>query len=171
MRSINIFTSSYEMKQELQNKLYEKYPALFYEKDLDMTLTAMCWGICCGDGWYNILDTLCSLIKNEVERPHKYIKKYNQILSNPNLQDYIRPFYIDQIEKEKQNIIEPIKITQIKQKFGTLRFYINSHNKKIQNYITFAEKISAVTCEICGAPGTLSESGFSKARCKKHKKE
>ena len=41
MRSIDIFTSSYEMKQELQNKLYEKYPALFYEKDLDMTLTAI----------------------------------------------------------------------------------------------------------------------------------
>lgn len=159
------------MKQELQNKLYEKYPVLFYERNLDMTQTAMCWGICCGDGWYNILDTLCSLIKNEVERPYQYIERYNKILSNPDLEEHMKSFYIDQIKKEKENIIQPIKVTQVKEKFGTLRFYTNYYNEKIANFITFAEAISEITCEICGAPGTINDGGWLKVRCNEHKEE
>jgi hypothetical protein len=33
------------MKAELQEKLYTDYPEIFKQKDLDMTQTAMCWGI------------------------------------------------------------------------------------------------------------------------------
>ena len=51
------------MNQRLQDKLYEKYPKIFGQKDLPMTQTAMCWGIDCGDGWYNIIDTLCCHIQ------------------------------------------------------------------------------------------------------------
>jgi len=47
------------MRGELQQQLFEKYPAIFRQKDLPMTQTAMCWGIDCGDGWYEIIDTLC----------------------------------------------------------------------------------------------------------------
>jgi len=47
------------MREELQNKLYEKYPDLFKQKDLDMRQTCMCWGICTGDGWYDLLDRMC----------------------------------------------------------------------------------------------------------------
>ena len=43
------------MKKELQDKLFEKYPKLYRQKDLDKTQTAMCWGISCGSGWYNII--------------------------------------------------------------------------------------------------------------------
>ena len=46
------------MKEELQNKLYEKYPKLFSRKDLPMNQTCMCWGMECGDGWYKLLDKL-----------------------------------------------------------------------------------------------------------------
>ena len=38
------------MKAELQNKLFEKYPKIFGQKDLPMTQTAMCWGIDCEIG-------------------------------------------------------------------------------------------------------------------------
>jgi ribosomal protein S27E len=159
------------MKQKLQDKLYEKYPDLFYERHLDMTQTAMCWGISCGDGWYNILDTLCGLISNEIERPHKYIERYTKALSSPNLKEDMKTFYIEQIQKEKEKIIDPIRVTQVKEKFGTLRFYTNCHNNKIDNYITFAEQISEVTCEICGAPGTINDGGWLKVRCQKHKED
>jgi hypothetical protein len=50
------------MKKELQNILFEKYPTLFMDKDAPATETCMCWGITCGDGWYNILDDLCNRI-------------------------------------------------------------------------------------------------------------
>ena len=46
------------MREELQNKLYEQFPKLYAQKDLDMQQTCMCWGICCGDGWYNIIEGL-----------------------------------------------------------------------------------------------------------------
>jgi hypothetical protein len=55
------------MKSELQDKLYEKYPELFAQKDLSMQETLMCWGIECGDGWYDLLDRVCKQIQNEIK--------------------------------------------------------------------------------------------------------
>ena len=54
------------MKQELQEKLFKKYPKLFQQKDLSMQETCMCWGISCGDGWFVLLDTVCSAIQSYV---------------------------------------------------------------------------------------------------------
>ena len=50
------------MNKELQEKLFEKYPGIFKERHLDKSETCMCWGITCGDGWYNLIDAFCSLI-------------------------------------------------------------------------------------------------------------
>jgi hypothetical protein len=52
------------MKTELQNKLFDKYPKIFAQKDLPTSQTSLCWGIDTGDGWYDILDTLCGQIQN-----------------------------------------------------------------------------------------------------------
>ena len=54
------------MKLELQNKLFEKYPNIFKNKDLPMNQTCMCWGIECGDGWYDLIDGLCSQLSPTV---------------------------------------------------------------------------------------------------------
>ena len=51
------------MKKELQDKLYEKYPKIFIEKDLPMNQSCMCWGIKTGNGWYGILDRLCQALQ------------------------------------------------------------------------------------------------------------
>lgn len=50
------------MKQELVNKLYEKYPKIFFE-DADKKKPTLDWGFEHGDGWYDILDDLCSKIQ------------------------------------------------------------------------------------------------------------
>lgn len=42
-----------------EQDLINKYPRLFRQKDLPLTHTAMCWGIDCGPGWYNLLDNMC----------------------------------------------------------------------------------------------------------------
>ena len=47
------------MEPTLQQKLFNKYPKLFRQKDLDMRHTCMCWGICTGNGWYKIIDKMC----------------------------------------------------------------------------------------------------------------
>lgn len=51
------------MKQELEDKLFDKYPNLYADKDLPMSQTAMCWGIACGDGWYDIIDRLSAKLE------------------------------------------------------------------------------------------------------------
>lgn len=40
------------MRIELQQQLYAIDPIFFMQKDWDMTKTCMCWGIECGDGWF-----------------------------------------------------------------------------------------------------------------------
>jgi hypothetical protein len=48
------------MSPELDKKLYEKYPKIFANRFGDMKTTCMCWGFSCDDGWYNIINSLCS---------------------------------------------------------------------------------------------------------------
>ena len=55
------------MNKENTDYMFEKYPSLFKGKDLPMTQTAMCWGIECGSGWYDILDELCEKIQTHCE--------------------------------------------------------------------------------------------------------
>lgn len=59
------------MKEELQKKLYDKYPVIFGAKDLGPSKSCMFWGIEVGDGWFNIIDILCDGLmhhyKNELE--------------------------------------------------------------------------------------------------------
>lgn len=47
------------------------------------------------------------------------------------------------------------KVTQVKEKFGGLRFYINGGSDEMYNKITEAEKLSHETCELCGKKGEL----------------
>ena len=46
------------MRKELQEELYRKYPKLYRQHTLPMQQTCMCWGFCCGDGWYDLIDNL-----------------------------------------------------------------------------------------------------------------
>ena len=47
------------------------------------------------------------------------------------------------------------QVTQVKEKFGGLRFYINGGSDEIYDKITKAEKLSHETCELCGKKGEL----------------
>jgi len=58
---------------------------------------------------------------------------------------------------------------QVKEKFGLLRFYLESYPDGAQELIAAAEQLSSVTCDKCGQPGTLSESGWMRIRCDMHK--
>jgi hypothetical protein len=80
---------------------------------------------------------------------------------------------IDQLSKKLEALIYedgdcfPI---QVKEKFGTLRFYMNSETEEMSDLIDKAEAKSAETCEICGAKGTLrSHFRWLFTRCETHK--
>lgn len=159
------------MKQELQDQLYSKYPDIFGDRSKPMTETAMCWGIECGDGWYHIIDTLCALIKWRVESTSKTIQLYQTWLQEENLNDNLKHQYTIMLENAKRNNVDPVRAVQVKEKFGTLRFYTNSVSPEIDAYINFAENMSAITCDVCGNKGKINEGGWLKVRCPEHEEE
>lgn len=48
-----------------------------------------------------------------------------------------------------------VKVIQVKEKFGSLRFYVIGEPNWYSNLIEFYEKKSTVICEFCGRPGKL----------------
>ena len=56
------------MKKELQDKLFEKYPKIFVQKDLGPKESLMCFGLSCGDGWFWLLDNLCRHLQFHTDR-------------------------------------------------------------------------------------------------------
>jgi len=71
-------------------------------------------------------------------------------------------------EKERVDVTS----TQVKEKYGTLRWYMRSSNDEIEAAIDEAEQESERTCEECGAPGTTNTRGWLVTlcgRCRKRK--
>ena len=119
------------MKAELQDKLYSAYPNIFVQKDLDMTQTAMCWGISCGDGWYDLIDELCGNIQNRVDN-------------------------FNRNKPEEDHMV--CQATQVKEKFGGLCFYTYGGDEYIDGMISFAESMSYHICTECGQRSEKNES-------------
>lgn len=130
------------MKKELDELLCKKYPKLFFERNLPMSQTAMCWGFSCGDGWFNIIDNLCANIQSHIDWKNK-----------------------------NEEVITQVVVKQVKEKFGTLRFYISGGDDYIHGLIAMAESMSGVTCESCGSPGTQQGRGWIRTLCDKHEEE
>jgi hypothetical protein len=67
-----------------------------------------------------------------------------------------------------------VSVAQIKEKFGTLRFYvdINGATKEVREQIdaiiSDAEGKSCVTCEVCGKPGSRRSTGWIQTLCDEH---
>lgn len=60
---------------------------------------------------------------------------------------------------------------QVKEKFGTLRFYVDGATEEQYAYIAFAEALTARTCEVCGAQGERREEGWVRTLCYVHQAE
>jgi hypothetical protein len=183
------------MKKELDEALCKKYPKIFRDRHAPMNQTCMCWGFDIGDGWYNIVDALCSLIQNridyrkgEVVRNMKYLAVRKAALAGDWTafdaehaeQAKTHPDWVEQQRKalvgpipdyRKSKPIPQVVAVQVKEKFGTLRFYINGGDEAILHYIEMAEAMSAHTCEECGQPGKLRSGGWIRTLCDDHKRE
>lgn len=51
------------MTPDLDRKLVAKYPKMFKDRHGSTMETGMCWGFQCDDGWFDIIDALCSLLQ------------------------------------------------------------------------------------------------------------
>jgi hypothetical protein len=61
--------------------------------------------------------------------------------------------------------------SQIKEKYGTLRFYIRGGSIEADDIVHEAEQESETTCETCGAPGKLRGTGWYYTACDAHTKD
>jgi hypothetical protein len=128
------------MKQELDQLLCERYPKIFVERHLSEMETCMCWGFAHGEGWFNIIDQLCANIQSHIDW------------------------------KEKQGHAVPqVVAEQVKEKFGTLRFYYRGGDDYVSGLVSMAESMTSVTCEECGAPGTTGGKGWISTLCETHR--
>lgn len=55
------------MDHDLDGLLCSRYPSIFRDRHAPASRTAMCWGCCCGNGWYALIDTLCDEIQRRVD--------------------------------------------------------------------------------------------------------
>jgi hypothetical protein len=127
------------MKRELDEQLVKDHPTLFADRHASMTTTAMCWGFECGDGWYGLLKEACDKIEPILAKCKK---------DNPKGWEY--GYY---------------RASQIKEKFGTLRFYMSGAPEEVEDIIDEATIKSAKTCEDCGKPGKFRDDGWCSTRC------
>lgn len=163
------------MNIELQKKIIDKYPKIFENASKSKEESCMFWGLECGNGWYEVISTLCEAATYT----------------------YLTSISIDaedakhlKIEKNKYNDAYDFNVKapqmvadQVKEKFGTLRFYFHLEfdadfvylleqqkypelEKEKDRYINYfdgiihmAEVLSSKTCEVTGKPGCMHVRG------------
>jgi len=149
----------------------------------------MCWGFECGDGWFQILNQLMGNIQHHIdwkERQREVAIKFNQMTEQLKAGDstlfdaeYKDLIGLDFKEKRRQEILDrypivipeeipQVTLDQVKEKFGTLRFYYTGGDDYIRGMVTMAESMSGITCEECGNPGTSTSGGWIKTVCVEH---
>ena len=165
------------MREELDAKLVAKYPLIFKDRNGNMKETLMCWGFSHGDGWYNIIDTLCGLMYSKYRQAKERYENLVKWKSEGGNYPWVggKPITDEEIVEAKTKMDEeeqkvPVAI-QVKEKFGGLRFYVDRATDEHYNYIHFAESMSYRTCEECGAPGTYYPFGWHHVACDAHASE
>ena len=182
------------MNEKLDSYLCETYPKLFRERHQSMDKTCMCWGFSHDDGWYNIIETLCRGIQGHINgsrrerfRALRYNRVLRKMIDTGDTAPYIRhissnlgaQWAIESAAKALANpdykivteVVPQVTVVQVKEKFGTLRFYYNGGDSVIEGMVGFAEAMSACTCEQCGAPGVRRGGSWLRTLCDKHAEE
>lgn len=120
------------MNKELQETLFRKYPDFFKHKN-NLKVSLMAFGFECKDGWYSLIDKLCHDIWKY------FITEYEGKDWDGNVYHHeIPPFFY---------------VVQVKEKYGSLRFYVTSAPEKVHTMIREAELKSYYICEQCGKEG------------------
>ena len=139
------------MNEKLQNDLVKTYPKIFKNVGGDPMATCMADGIQCNDGWYDLLDTLCHTMQRWCDGENtRYITetdKYEFVVEGD-------PEYVQ------------VVASQVKEKLGELRFYVDGGDATTQGIIQMAENMSSRICELCGSPAkTNRDSGWMHTTC------
>jgi hypothetical protein len=148
------------MSPEKEQILFDKFPKIFPSgRNVDPRENLMCFGFECDDGWFDIIYNLCD-----------------------HLQTHVEGYYMG----DKDGSWRPSQITavQVKEKYGTLRFYYNGgclvekndpnkykEDHLIDGIVSHACFLSSRTCEVCGNKGKVRGGGWVKCLCENCAKE
>lgn len=114
---------------------------LLFNPKADIRDSLMAFGFECGDGWYQ-------LIRELSEKLYPLIQKYTVS------EDDFHP-----------------TVLQVKEKYGTLRFYLSFGTQEMEELIDEYEEKSGNTCEVCGKPGSIDYKVFwLEAKCDEHRR-
>lgn len=72
---------------------------------------------------------------------------------------------IERVLKDDEELAKDFIVVQVKEKFGTLRFYTSPTTDIIHWLIDFAEGMSSKICEECGNPGKTGGRGWLRTEC------
>ena len=103
------------MTKDLEKRLSEEFPNLYKDIYGPMDKTCMHWGLECGDGWFDLIWRLSGKLESLI------------------------------VEWMKQNLhISIPRTVQVKEKFGTLRFYMENGTNEMCKLIYEAEEESSI---------------------------
>jgi len=159
---------------------------MMVNRNKPMQETCMCWGFECGDGWFNILNQLMSQIQHHIDWKEKQRAgaiKYNEMAAQAKagnfdlFEETMKALPNDEYKEKRlaeivagdfrqiPESIPQVTLDQVKEKFGTLRFYYSGGDDYISGMVTMAEAMSGVTCEGCGNPGERRGGGWVHTYC------
>lgn len=67
--------------------------------------------------------------------------------------------------------LHPVVLEQVKEKYGTLRFYYRGGDDVVSGLVQMAEAWSAKVCERCGNLGRVRGGSWLKTLCEQHAQE
>ena len=173
------------MKREYDDYLCKTYPKIFRDRHASMQVTCMCWGFDIGDGWFSIIDNACSIIQGHIDhkrerradalRYNRALKRaidkgeYEPLLKIYNWSREAAEMVSDAVEcqmyRDVPEACTQVIATQVKEKFGTLRFYVSGGDEYTYGVIRMAEAMSSRMCEQCGSPAETGGSGWIHTTC------
>lgn len=187
------------VEHSLRDKaLCAMFPKLYKQRHASMQETCMCWGFEVGLGWMGIIEALSANIQHHINQQRGQrakALKYRRAYARAQKGDMggIEHWYADEdgivheharkaiardlevshfyITDDLPRKVKQVVVTQVKEKFGTLRFYYNGGDEAIAGMVTMAEAMTAITCEECGSPGKLNRGGWLSVRCDKHRRK
>ena len=149
------------------NDLIDKYPLLFRNKDEREPFN--CFGFECDEGWFNILNSAFHLLYANYNHTKRMLDYWKNTSSNLDDLALKKEEQIKYFEEELSKIVDNMPmVVQIKEKFGTLRLYMDNYKEFDSGVIQMAEEMSAFTCEICGCAAETYTIGWHKTLCTTH---
>jgi hypothetical protein len=152
------------MSPDLDRKLCETHSLVFRNRGKRGTVMGRN-GFECGDGWYALIDAACVVISAPCDRARFEYEHALKAGEGDTVVERARA----KMDEEAARV--PVA-HQVKEKYGSLRIYLNGGGERARAACEFVEYLSEFVCEICGKPGqSLQAGGVLRTRCDEHERD